>query len=230
MLARASKPGTLSAEFAEFLEESGLGSLRKLTVEKAITFSEALIRKRATSSSPGRFGYKDDFRKDIRALSQSVLSAAQRADTGTLEDAVVHDSYGKVAIMDGAWKRSFGLLYDGSDHRTEFLNRDKPLDICVRLQAEPSGLSPASLDAWRSRFDGLRRDLDFIGFDCDPNNGSWKGNRHTILLGQFRAGFPWQAVTGGEQSRLVADIFRQTWAILDNESHLAQIRALPSYE
>lgn len=116
----------LLREFIDFMKTQGLSPGQPLTVDRMKAFLQA-----------------SDFLK-------SLLNLAHKLHTNYSWDLIprrffaknyVHDAYGRVGIRfeTEAWKPAItvGFLYDERDHRVTFVNRDKGIDLLLRIEAMP---------------------------------------------------------------------------------------------
>lgn len=225
IIAGLAAEGTTAAQFAEFLDRNGLGAVDRIT----LTAARAFAARPAGSKLKDEEGQQpqEKFKRQLQAMCATIIDRLDAAGLAFAPDLRCHTGYGRVSAMSADWKVSIGFLYDTRDHRTSFLDPDVPLDICVRIQADPTEASPKSLAARRAAFAALRNELEGIGFDCDPADGRWRDNKYTVVLGQLR--MPWDALSGSAQAEALSDIFARAGAILRQPTYKRLIRSLPSY-
>jgi hypothetical protein len=216
---------SLRVEFAEFLQVNGLGGLRLVTRNRAKDYWAFLSSKRE-GRLRGRVGDNDNFLRDLQAICARALSINTAGGDLVLEDVEMHDGWGRVACMTADRRLSVGLLYSPIDHRTGFLNPDQPLDIVVRVQAPPEA---STLAQRRSSLIGVRESLEGLQFECDPDGGRWKSNPHTLLLGHYRPGFPFDAASGEAQSEALALVFANVWRVLKAERFAGVLNTIGAY-
>lgn len=227
IIASAAADNTPAAQFAEFLDRNGLGAVDMITLAAARAFAArpagAALRRDAGQEP------RDKFKRQLQAMCAHIIDQLDADRRAFAPDLRCHVGYGRVSAMSQDMKVSIGFLYDTQDHRTSFLKPDVPLDICVRIQANPTGVSEKSLATRRASFADLREELEKIGFDCDPNEGRWRNNKHTVILGQYRPGVPWNVASGAAQAEAFSDIFARTGQVLSQRKYKDRVRKLPSY-
>ncbi len=156
-------------EFLDFMKSQGLSPGQPLTVERMKAFLEA-----------------SDF-------VLSLLNLAHKLHMNYSWDAIprrffaenyVHDAYGRVAIRfeTEAWKPALtvGFLYDEKDHRVTFVNRDKGIDLLLRIEAEPKNtknLQPA-LDVLDEKREQLKKTAASVLLKGERGNG----NNYSVLV------------------------------------------------
>ena len=213
------RPGLL-AQFRRFLTAKGLGALSAVTLEDALAYRKA-------RDDGKRLGSANSYRRTLQGLCETALKA--HLALWSTEELRVWDAWGRAALYDPSYRASVGMLYDPGDHRTRFIDPARPTDIVIRIQAEPAGQSTEALEALRGKFKPLAAELETLGYDCNPGGGSWALNRHTLLLGHYRPGFPWEAKTGAEQAARLAEIFQPALEALRQSSVSQLIFRLPRY-
>jgi hypothetical protein len=112
-------------------------------------------------------------------------------------------NYGRAGIWSYDSRLTFGLLFDPTDHRTAFLNPERPLDLFLRIEGPYKGKREAR-EAMRSKLAPLVRALEADGFACDQ--GNWRSNGNTLLLAHDGHPFPFEA-TADEQVQWVFERF-----------------------
>lgn len=224
--------GTTAAQFAEFLDRNGLGAVDRITLAAARAFAARPAGAKAKGENDAQAGQEphEKFKRQLQAMCACIIDQLDADRRAFAPDLRCHVGYGRVSAMSRDFKTSIGFLYDPRDHRTSFLNSDVPLDICVRIQADPTGVSQNSLTTCRAKFAALREELQEIGFDCDPDEGYWRNNNHTVVLGQYLPGVPWDAVSGLAQAEAMSDIFARAGTVLSKPNYRDLIRKLPSYQ
>lgn len=218
--------GTVAVQFAAFLDRNGLGEVRKITLEAAKAFARKREGKKVGQAEPEAV---EPFKRNLQAICSAVIASLEAARPTIGLSPSPHVAWGRVASISPGHNVSVGFLYNPVDHRTAFLDPDAPLDICIRVQAEARGVTKAVLERRREGFTALRNDLEKIGFDCNPNSGHWRDNRHTIVLGHYRPGMPWDADSGAAQVKALSKIFEGAWGAVSNPHYAEKIRELPAY-
>lgn len=216
---------SLRVEFAEFLRENALGGLRLITVDRAKAYAGHLADVRAAGPKKGRKGDVGEFLRDLKSLRSAALVSIENTSDIAMDDIIQHDQWGRIALMTKDLRLAVGLLYDPTDHHSAFLNPERPLDIVVRVQARRK---KNNLTSRRVTLRPLRTALEKIGYYCDPASGRWAENSYTILLGHYRDGFPFDAKTGQEQAKRVAEVFGKTWSVLKRPEFAGALNALPA--
>jgi hypothetical protein len=231
VIAGAAAESTTAAQFAEFLSRNGLGAVDKITLVAARAFASRPAGAKVKGETGEQAGLEphEKFKRQLQAMCASIIDQLDADRRAFAPDLRCHVGYGRVSAMSQDLKVSIGFLYDVQDHRTSFLDPDVPLDICARIQADPAGVSDNSLTARREAFTALREELEEIGFDCDPDAGRWRNNKHTVVLGQYRPGMPWDVASGVAQAEVLSDIFARTGQLLSQPKYKDLIRKLPSY-
>ena len=160
---------TILQEFLEFMKSQGLSPGQPLTIEKMAAFLQAA-----------------DFVK-------SLLNLAHKLQANYPWDAIpqrfhannyVHDAWGRVGIRFETkdWKPAItvGFLYDESDHRVTLVNRDKGIDLLLRIEAMPKhtkNLGPA-LDVLKAKQKELKRTAASVLLKGERGNG----NAYSLLI------------------------------------------------
>lgn len=159
----------LLKEFLEFMKSHGLSPAPPLTVEWMTAFIQA-----------------SDFLKSLLNLahklnndySWKVIPKRFHASN------YVHDAWGRVGIRFETedWRPALtvGFLYDETDHKVTFVNRDKGIDLLLRIEAVPKHIKNvrpalAVLDAKRK---SLRRSAASVQLKGEPGNG----NAYSVLI------------------------------------------------
>jgi hypothetical protein len=199
----------LGTELVVFMQEEGLGGLEMTSRAEA---SDHFLR---ISES----GKSHPFRQKLWRLCSMLLHDPCIAAMSGLEDAVVHDAYGRVCLWAGDGKVSLGFLYNVTDHATAFFEPSTPLDICIRIEANPAG---ADVEAVRKEFTWVANRLEGAGFSCDTSAGRWRKNRHTIVLGHYREGFPFDQPTSQAQYHALVGIFSASLSAIFSDPKIAR--------
>jgi hypothetical protein len=220
------KGGTVAAEFASFLDRNGLGAVKKISLEAARAFARR--RDRTKPIQEGAYT-NEPFKRTLQAMCAAVIAEIEAHGIDVGQDLECHIAWGRVAAMTPDQKISIGFLYDPGDHRTAFLDLEAPLDICVRIIAECRGVANDVIAGRRDAFAPLRKELEKIGFDCNPDDGRWRANRYTVVLGHYRRGMPWDADTGAVQLDELSKIFADAWRVLSKPTYANMIRELPGF-
>jgi len=207
----------IGAELVVFMKEEGLGHLELLT--RAEVSDDFRLLTKAGKSHP--------FRQKLRRLCNMLLNEPQIAGMAALKDAETHDAWGRACIFTADGKVSLGFLYDPTDHATAFLDPNMHLDICIRIEGN---YDRASVAAERAEFSWLVARLDDAGFDCDISAGRWRSNKHTILLGHYRAGFPFGQPTAQAQYQAIMGVFYKSFSVVFSDATaVQQIQRLKSW-
>lgn len=208
------------AQFRRFMSANGLGAVRPATLEAAHAY-------RAARDAGQRLGSANTYRRTLKGLCGAALEVhlSDRLESKL----ILWDGWGRVGLFTPDDKASVGLLYDPGDHRTDFLAADRPTDIVVRIQANPDGQSQAQLETSRARLAPIADALESLDFNCNPNGGRWRNNRHNLLLAHYRPGFPWSLPSGPEQAARLAAIFEPAFEVLLSPVARKRIAALPPY-
>src|SRR5262249_24158199 len=116
---------TLLSEFLDFMKSQGLSPAPPLTVEVMKAFLKA-----------------SDFLESLMNFASKLNNDYPWVLPGRFhEENYVHDAWGRVGIRFETkdWKPSItlGFLYDESNHAVTFVNREKGIDLMLRIEAEP---------------------------------------------------------------------------------------------
>jgi hypothetical protein len=113
-------------EFLDFMKTHGLSPGEPLTVETMRAFLHAsnFLKSLLSMASKLRYNYP-----------WTVIPKRFHAKTR------VHDAYGRVGIRfeTDEWKPALtvGFLYDETNHKVKLVNREKGIDLLLRIEAEP---------------------------------------------------------------------------------------------
>lgn len=156
-------------EFLDFMKNQGLSPGQPLTVERMTAFLQ------------------------VSDFVQSLKNLAHKIDTNYPWAAIperyyanrdVNDAYERVAIGFGTkdWRPAItvGFLYDVKDHRVTLVNRDKGIDLLLRIEAEPKSsrnIQPA-LDVLKAKREQLKNTAASVLLKGERGNG----NSHSILI------------------------------------------------
>jgi hypothetical protein len=154
-------------------------------------------------------------RENLQTLCTRVLLELPKSEL--TKDAHVVVNYGRVGMWMFGSRITLGLMHDPTDHCSEFLNASRPLDVIVRLEGP---YTKADADPERARFAPLVQALEKSGYACDQ--GSWRANAHTILLGHYRESFPFD-VSADEQVQWVQDVFCSTLSTMEENAGLMKL-------
>lgn len=159
----------LLKEFLDFMKTQGLSPGQPLTVGKMRAFLDAT-----------------DF-------LTSLLSLAHKLHTNYPWDVIpkrffaenyVHNRFGRVGIRfeTEAWKPAItvGFLYDEQDHKVTLVNREKGIDLLLRIEAEPKDTQKIQpvLDVLAQKRKQLRKTAASVLLKGDPGNG----NNYSVLI------------------------------------------------
>jgi hypothetical protein len=204
----------ITREFELFLSEHRLG-LVGISLDEALAHLKMQQHKRVPVEHP--------FRRKLKSLCDRLLADLDPASPLS-EGGYTHDAYGRVGIWTFHQKITLGFLYDPKDHGTEFLDQTRPLDIVVRIEG---ALERKAANLLRPKMASLAKRLEKAGFACD--NGRWRSNKHTTLLGQYRPGFPFE-LSSLEQYLRVLDIFRSTLKLIAEDAQaMAVLQRMPGH-
>lgn len=204
----------ITREFEQFLSEQKLGL-------SAISLDEA--RAHRTVQQRERVPVEHPFRRKLHFLCDRLLDDLDPASP-LIEGAYRHDGYGRVGIWMLHHKITLGFLYDPEDHRTKFLDETRPLDIVVRIEGS---FNRVEADLVRLKMASLTERLERAGFSCD--NGRWRSNRHTTVLGHYRPGFPFE-LSPSEQYLRVLEVFRSTLELIAEDTQaMTVLRQMPGH-
>jgi hypothetical protein len=210
----AHRAHAITHEFEAFLSE------RQLVVQP-ITLAAAQEHYRKVKAkedlSVTRLG------ENLWTLCDRVLEALPRS--GLLEDARLIDNYGRIGLWMFADRLTLGLIHDPPyDHGSAFLDEARPLDLIVRVEGP---YKKAEIERERAHFTPLVRALEKAGYACDQ--GDWRANKHTLLLGHYREGFPFD-VSADEQVQWVLDVFISTLSVIERgERFMRVLRKIRPY-
>jgi hypothetical protein len=122
-------------------------------------------------------------RENLETLCSRVLDALPRTELS--KDAYLTVAWGRVGLWMFGSRVTLGLMYDPYDHKSAFLDEARPLDLIVRVEGP---YKKAQAEHERAKLLPLVRALGKAGNACEQ--GRWRANSHTVLLGHYRKGFP----------------------------------------
>jgi hypothetical protein len=124
---------------------------------------------------------------------ESLMNFAQKLNTQYTWDVIpkrffarnyVHDACGRVGIRfeteDCRPAMTLGFLHDESDHRVTFINRERGIDLLLRIEAMPKdtrGIQPV-LDVLAGKRQELRKTAASVLLKAEPGNG----NNYSVLV------------------------------------------------
>jgi hypothetical protein len=196
----------ITREFEAFLRSRRL-SVRPIMLDEA---REHYGRLRMKEDSRGR-----EFLQNLDELCGRVLSLLPRR--GFSKDAQLHVKYGRMGLWMFDKRITLGVLYDPKDHATAFLDDERPLDLVVRVEGDYTQVQAKKV---RTNLQPLVRTLERKGYECDQ--GRWRTNPHTVLLGHYREGFPFD-VGADEQVRRVLEVFEETLAVMERNDGVMRL-------
>ncbi len=155
-------------EFLDFMESHGLSPGKPLAIEVMRAFLQA-----------------SDFRKSLQNMANKLLANySWEVIPKRYERIYVQDAYGRVVIRfeTEQWRPglALGFLYDESDHRVKLVNRDKGIDLMLRIETYPKytkDLQPALAILGEKR-KVLKRTAASVLLKGERGNG----NAHTVLI------------------------------------------------
>jgi len=144
--------------------------------------------------------------------------------TELTEDASCRDNYGRVALWMFSRRITLGVMFDPTDHASEFIDEQRPLDLIVRVEGP---YTKANVEPARVKLSPLVTMLEKAGFACDQ--GRWRSNKHTLVLGHLRQGFPFDASADEQVERLIK-VFNSTQSLItSDESLMTLLRKVKHY-
>lgn len=156
-------------EFLAFMKRHGLSPGQPLTVETMTAFLQAseFIKSLLNFGNKLHTDYSWDFIPRRFHASNYV-----------------HDAYGRVGIRfeTEEWKPALtvGFLYDVTDHKVAFVNRDRGIDLVLRIEAMPKdtkNIQPA-LDVIQSKRSELKKTAPSVLVKGERGNG----NAYSVLI------------------------------------------------
>jgi hypothetical protein len=202
----ANATDALAREFEAFLTE------KRLTV-RSISLAAVREHYRRLQSEEDRS--ESRLREDLWILSERVFDTL--AKTEFSEDAYIIDNYGRVGFWMYGSRITLALLHDPTDHCSAFVDESQPLDVIVRLEGK---YTKADSETERTKFAPLVRALEKAGYACDQ--GRWRANAHTMVLGHYREGFPFDR-SPDDQVQWVLDVFNSTLDLLTKDRKLVTL-------
>jgi hypothetical protein len=202
----AHRAHAIANEFEAFLSEQQL-------VVRPITLAAAREHYRKVKA-------KEDWsmtrlRENLETLCSRVLDALPKTELS--EDAYPVVNYGRVGLWMFGARVTLGLMHDPYDHDSAFLDEARPLDLIVRVEGP---YKKAEAEHERAHLAPLVRVLVKAGYECDQ--GRWRANRHTVLLGHYREGFRFD-VRADEQVQWVLDVFTSTLSVIEGDESLMKL-------
>jgi hypothetical protein len=154
-------------------------------------------------------------RENLETLCSRVLDALPKTELS--EDAYPIVNYGRVGLWMFGARVTLGLMHDTYDHDSAFLDEARPLDLIVRVEGP---YKKAEAEHERANLAPLVRVLEKAGYACDQ--GRWRANKHTVLLGHYREGFRFD-VRADEQVQWVLDVFTSTLSLIESDESLMKL-------
>jgi hypothetical protein len=174
-------------EFAAFLTE------QELTVQP-ITLATAQEHYRRLRA--GEDWKMTRLRDNTETLCRRVLE--DLPNTELSKDRFLSMNYGRAALWMFNRRISLGLLHDPYDHGSAFLDKQRPLDLIARVEDPNTESETVRRD--RANCEPLVQAFEKFGYACDQ--GRWRSNKHTVVLGHYREGFPFDASADDQVMRL----------------------------
>ena len=196
----------ITKELEAFLSMQRL-SVRPIMLQEA---REHYLKLRAKDDSRGR-----EFLQNLEELCGRALNILSKRELS--KDVELHAGYGRIGLWMFDKRVTLGVLYDPTDHSTAFLDDERPLDLVVRVEGDYKQVEAQPV---RKELQSLVSALERIGYACDQ--GRWRTNRHTVLLGHHREGFPFDVATD-EQIRRVSQVFEKTLNVLEGSSGIMRL-------
>jgi len=203
---KAHRVHAITNEFEAFLSEQQL-------VVQPITLAAAREHYRMLKANEDRRVTR--LRGNLETLCGRVLDELPRTELS--QDAYLSVSFGRVGLWMFRERITIGLMTDPYDHASAFLDDARPLDLIVRVEG-PYEKTEAEHE--RANLAPLVRVLETAGYACDQ--GSWRTNKHTVLLGHYRQGFRFD-VGADEQVQWVLDVFTQTLSVIESDESLMKL-------
>lgn len=204
----------LSREFQAFLWDHRLSA-------QPITLNSA--QETYCSLQSGKSRTERNLRQQLRALCDRVIDALVPVEISG--DAYLHDRYGRVGLWMFESRVTLGLLHNPADHRSAFLDENRPLDLIVRIEGD---YKMPEAERVRQRLEPLRRALERAGYACDQ--GRWRANAHTVVLGHYRRAFPF-GHSSDDQVTWVLDVFNSTLELMSRDEKLMKLlRSVRPYQ
>jgi hypothetical protein len=202
----ANRAHAITNEFEAFLSEQQL-------VVRPVTLAVARDHYRMLKA-------KEDWRvtrlrENLEALCSRVLDALPNTELS--KDAYLDVKLGRVGLWMFDSRVTLGLMYDPYDHGSAFLDEERPLDLIVRVEGP---YQKAEAEHERATLVALVRVLENMGYACDQ--GRWRSNKHTVLLGHYREGFRFD-VRADEQVQWLLDVFTSTLSVIENDDSLMKL-------
>lgn len=196
----------IAKEFERFLNE------QRLAVQ-SITLAAAQDHRRRLADKSGLDG--NYLLENLWTLCSRVRQ--QLTTTALTKDAGCSEGYGRVALWMFGGRMSLGVLFDPADHATEFLDERRPLDLIVRIEGP---YKKANSEPARAKLSPLVTKLERVGYACEQHRRL--GNHHTLVLGHYREGFPFNS-SADEQVARLTEIFDSTQLLIANDKRLMSL-------
>lgn len=202
----AHRAHAITNEFEAFLSEQEL-VVQPITLAAACEHHQKVKAKEDWSVTR--------LRENLETLCNRVLDVLPKTELS--KDAYSIVNYGRVGLWMFDCRVTLGLIHDPDDHTSAFLNEARPLDLIVRVEGP---YKAAEAECERANLAPLVRALEKRGYACDQ--GRWRANRHTLLLGHYREGFRFDA-SADEQVQLVLDVFTSTLSAIESDESLMKL-------
>jgi hypothetical protein len=202
----AHRAHAITNEFEAFLSEQQL-VVQPITIAAAREHYRRVKAKEDWSVIP--------LRENLETLCSRVLDALPKTELS--EDAHPIKNWGRVGLWMFGDRVTLGLMHDPVDHHSAFLDEARPLDLIVRVEGP---YKKAEAEHERAHLTALVRVLEKAGYACDQ--GRWRANKHTVLLGHYREGFRFD-VRADEQVQWVLDAFTSTLSVIESDASLMKL-------
>jgi hypothetical protein len=177
-----------------FLWEDVFNALERIP-DKSTVLKEFLDFMKSHGLSPGQPLDIETMRAFLRAsdFMKSLLNLANKLNVNYSWDVIpkrfhasnyVHDAYGRVGIRfeTEEWRPALtvGFLYDETDHKVKLVNRDKGIDLLLRIEAEPKNtknIQPV-LDVLEAKRKELKKTAASVLLKGERGNG----NAYSVLV------------------------------------------------
>ncbi|MGH8237525.1 MAG: hypothetical protein ACREXP_10955 [Steroidobacteraceae bacterium] len=161
-------------------------------------------------------------RGDRKRLRENLWTLCRRvqdglAPTELTEDVSCRDNFGRIALWMFGCRVTLGVMFDPTDHASAFVDEQRPLDLIVRIERPYTKVNAESA---RARLSPLVAMLEKAGFACDQ--GRWRSNKHTLVLGHHRDGFPFDA-RADEQVERLTEVFNSTQSLIVGDASLMKL-------
>jgi hypothetical protein len=203
----------LSREFEAFLCDNRL-SAQPITLRS--------VQEDYRSLQSGKVRMARNLRQRLRVLCDRVIDGLDSTEIS--EDAYLDERYGRVGLWMFQSRVTLGLLHNPKDHCSAFLDKGRPLDLIVRVEGDYKLLEAERV---RQQLVPLKCALEQAGYACDQ--GCWRANPHTVVLGHYRRAFPFDDSLDG-QVAWVLDVFNSTLELMSNRKLMELLRIVRPYE